>query len=79
MTYVETGNADAGIVYLTDAKVSDKVKIVATAPENTHSPVIYPAAVIKDSKDAAAAKDFVTFLGSTKASAVFEKYGFSTL
>ena len=43
LTYVETGNVDAGIVYSTDALSSSKVKVVATAPPNSHDPVIYPA------------------------------------
>ena len=62
LTYVETGNVDAGIVYSTDALSSSKVKVVATAPANSHDPVIYPAAVIKDSKNAAAARAFLDFL-----------------
>lgn len=76
LTWVETKNADAGIVYETDAKLSDKVKIVTTAPSNTHKPVVYPVAVIKSSKNADAAKDFLNFVVSDKGKAVFEKYGF---
>jgi molybdate transport system substrate-binding protein len=76
LTWVETKNADAGIVYETDAKISDKVKIVATAPANTHKPVLYPVAVIKNSKNVDAAKDFLNFIASDKGKAVFEKYGF---
>ena len=49
LTYVATGNADAGIVYATDARISSKVKVVATAPAGSHSPVIYPIAIVKDS------------------------------
>lgn len=77
LTWVETGNADAGIVYETDAKVSDKVKVAAKAPEGSTSPVYYPAAVIKASKNADAAKNFTDFLYSSKAKPVFEKYGFA--
>lgn len=77
LNYVETGNTDAGIVYLSDAKSSNKVKIVATAPENSHSPVVYPIAVLKSSKNADAAKDFVQFLFSDRAKTVFEKWGFT--
>lgn len=77
LSWVESGDADAGIVYLTDAKVSDKVKIATIAPENTHSPVVYPVAVVKDSKQIEASKEFADFLFSKKASEVFEKYGFS--
>ncbi|APM40332.1 molybdate ABC transporter substrate-binding protein [Clostridium kluyveri] len=76
LTWVETGNADAGIVYKTDALVSDKVTIAATAPENSHKAVVYPVGVVKDSKNAEAAKSFLKFLSGDKAKAVFEKYGF---
>ena len=76
LTYIETGNAEAGIVYATDAKISTKVTVVATAPENSHSPVVYPAAVIKNSTNPAASKAFLEFLAGEKARAVFEKYGF---
>ena len=76
LTYVETGNADAGIVYATDAKISKKVTVTATAPADSHSPVVYPAAVIKNSKNLAGSKAFLEFLASEKAQAVFQKYGF---
>jgi molybdate transport system substrate-binding protein len=78
LTWVETGNADAGIVYATDAKASDKVKVVAVVFSVSHNPIVYPAAVIKSSKNTAAAEDFMNFLSSEKAKAVFEKYGFRT-
>jgi molybdate transport system substrate-binding protein len=76
LTYVETGNADAGIVYATDAKTSKKVTVAATASEDSHSPVVYPAALIKSSKNLAGAKMFLEFLSGEKARAVFQKYGF---
>jgi molybdate transport system substrate-binding protein len=76
LTWVETKNVDAGIVYKTDALVSDKVKVVAAAPKDSHKTVIYPAAVIKNSKNADAAKEFLKFLSGDKAKTVFEKYGF---
>lgn len=76
LTYVATGNADAGIVYATDARISPKVKVVAEAPPGSHAPVIYPIAVVRASRNAAAAKDFETFLLSAPARAVFAKYGF---
>jgi molybdate transport system substrate-binding protein len=73
---VESGNADAGLVYVTDAKISDKVKVVVAADEKYHSPITYPMAVIKSSKNANAAKDFAQFLSSPQARAVLKKYGF---
>jgi len=76
LTYVETGNVDAGILYQTDAKQSNKVKVVAMASENSHSPIIYPVAAIKNSKNTTVAKEFVQFLFSAPAGDVFEKYGF---
>ena len=77
LSYVEAGNADAGIVYLTDAKSSNKVKVVTTAPEDSHSPVVYPIAVLKSSKNVDSAKDFEKFLSGDQAKAVFEKQGFT--
>ena len=77
LTYVDTGNADAGIVYRTDAMISKKVKIAAVAPSDSHSPVIYPVAVLKSSHDPAAAKGFVVFLAGSQSQSTFEKYGFA--
>ena len=78
LTYVETGNVGAGIVYKTDALVSDKVNIVATADPETHTPIIYPVGIIKDSDHYEAAKDFYSYLQSDDALKVFEEYGFTT-
>ena len=78
LTYVETGNVDAGIVYATDAASSSKVTVVATAPAKSHAPVIYPGAVIKASKSPEAAKAFLDFLAGPQGVAVFQKYGFRT-
>jgi molybdate transport system substrate-binding protein len=74
---VESGNADAGLVYVTDAKISDKVKIVVAADEKYHSAIIYPLAVVKSSRNVETAKDFAQYLvTSTQAKAVLRKYGF---
>ncbi|MCC5627241.1 molybdate ABC transporter substrate-binding protein [Nostoc sphaeroides] len=73
---VESGNAQAGIVYATDAKTSNKVKVVVTADEKLHSPIVYPVAVIKGSKNISAAKQFVQFLSGSQAKTVLRKYGF---
>ncbi|WP_119260907.1 molybdate ABC transporter substrate-binding protein [cyanobacterium endosymbiont of Rhopalodia gibberula] len=75
--YVETGNVDAGLVYKTDVRVSDKVKIVDIAPENYHSPIIYPISVMKQSKHPEEAKKFTEFLFSERAKDLFKNYGFS--
>lgn len=77
LTWVETGNVDAGIVYKTDAKVSDKVKVAADAPKGSHKDIVYPGAVIKASKNIDASKEFLKYLSGEEASKVFEKYGFN--
>lgn len=77
LAYAETGNVEAGIVYKTDALSSDKVKITATAPEGSHKPVVYPAALLTAAKQPKAAEEFLTYLYSDESKAVFEKYGFA--
>ena len=76
LTTVETGDVDAGIVYITDAKSSDKVKIAAIADEKLHSPIHYRIAVLKSSKSLDGARQYAEFLSSKAARAVFKKYGF---
>lgn len=76
LTYVETGNADAGIVYETDALTSNQVTVIATAPPGSHAPVVYPVAVIAASRNMAGAKEFESFLFGPESAAVFRKYGF---
>ena len=63
-------------MYATDAKISKKVTIVATAPKESHSPVVDPAAVVKNSKNPAGAKAFLEFLAGEKARTVFQNYDF---
>jgi len=77
LTYVETGNVDAGIVYGTDAAISEKVKTVATAPSGSHKPIVYPVAILSGAKQPQAAEEFLAFLNGAEAKAVFEKYGFT--
>jgi molybdate transport system substrate-binding protein len=75
---VARGEAPLGIVYSTDAAAEPNVKIVASFPQDSHPPIIYPAALTKDSKNADA-KAFLDFLRSAKARASFEKQGFTVL
>jgi molybdate transport system substrate-binding protein len=76
LTAVETGDVDAGIIYITDAKSSDKATVVATADKKLHSPIKYSIAVLKSSKSLAGASQYVEFLQSKSAKAIFRKYGF---
>lgn len=77
LQYVETGNADAGFVYKTDALASDKVKVVLTVDPATHSPITYPIGIVKATKHLFESQQFYEYLQSEKAIAVFEKFGFS--
>jgi molybdate transport system substrate-binding protein len=79
LSYVETGNAEAGIVYATDAAISRQVKVAAVAPPDSHPPVIYPAAVLRRSAQPAAARAFLDYLESAAARKVFEHHGFAAV
>lgn len=74
--WVETGEVDCGIVYATDAAISDKVKVLMTAPDDSHKPVIYPVAMVNSSKNPDIAKDFIAFLSQDEQKNILEKYGF---
>lgn len=78
LSYVETGNVEAGMVYQTDVLSSDKIELIDKAPEETHTGIIYPVGVIKDSKRYEQAKDFYLFLQSDQVKRIFEDYGFIT-
>ena len=78
LSYVETKNVEAGVVYKTDAISSDQVEMIASADPETHTPIVYPVGVIKDSKQYDAAKEFYTYLQSDEALKVFVEYGFTT-
>lgn len=71
-----SGNADVGFVYKSDALSSGDAKIIATIPEDEHSPITYPIGVIKASKNQDAAKAFEDFLYTDTCKNIFEKYGY---
>jgi molybdate transport system substrate-binding protein len=76
LDYVARGEVEAGFVYRSDASMAgDKVRQVATV--GGHAPVTYPAAIVADSRHAALARDFVSFLGSAEAQALLARHGFS--
>lgn len=73
---VESENAETGIVYKTDALISRAVRIAYEVPAQDGPKISYPAAVVADSKQQAAAQRFLDYLQSLPAQAVFQKYGF---
>ncbi len=79
LQFVESGNAQAGIVYATDAKNSTKVKVLQVIDAKLHKPIVYPIAVLQKSINQTCAKSYLEFLSSEPAKTIFEKYGFSTL
>jgi molybdate transport system substrate-binding protein len=78
LALVERGEAPVGLVYATDAAISKKVKVLGVFPEDSHPPIVYPVALVKD-RGTPTAKSFIEFLTSPDAKAVFEKYGFTLL
>lgn len=79
LTYVETGNVDAGLVYRSDAMSGKEIKVVAAAPADSHKPIVYPMAVIKSTKHQKETEAFAAFLSGDEAAQVFTKYDFKTV
>jgi molybdate transport system substrate-binding protein len=77
LTLVARGEAVLGIVYATDAKVEPGVKVVGAFPADSHPAIIYPVAATMIAKPEAA--DYLAFLRSPAAKAIFERYGFTYL
>jgi molybdate transport system substrate-binding protein len=79
LTYVETGEADAGIVYSSDAALLKKGAVVGVFPADSHKPIVYPAVLLNESKNKEAAGKFLEFLSGDKAAEIFGKYGFEVI
>jgi len=77
LSWVETNNIDLGIVYSTDAINSNEIRILASAPENSHTLILYPAVILKGSKHYDQTMAFLKFLTKEKATSIFKKYGFT--
>jgi molybdate transport system substrate-binding protein len=75
LAYVARGETPFGIVYLTDAKIERRVKLLDTFPASSHPPIRYPIALTTRAR--ANAQRFAKFLSGASAAATFEKYGFS--
>jgi molybdate transport system substrate-binding protein len=77
LAFVERGECALGIVYATDAAISDRVEVLAAFPENSHDPIVYPFALLEGAGPEAPA--FLDYLETAAAQTVFEKYGFELL
>jgi molybdate transport system substrate-binding protein len=75
LTYVETGNADAALVYATDAR-SGGLAISEVVPADAYRQIVYPAVIMDESSNKQLARRFLEFLQSERAGEIFRKYGF---
>ncbi|MCE5312768.1 MAG: molybdate ABC transporter substrate-binding protein, partial [Nitrospiraceae bacterium] len=79
LDYVARGEVDAGVVYSTDAMSRAKeVRVVTTAPAQSHKPVVYPIAVVKGTKNESASKAFISLVASPEGQKILEKFGFKS-
>ncbi|MGE4062611.1 MAG: molybdate ABC transporter substrate-binding protein [Rhodospirillaceae bacterium] len=76
LLFVARKEAAAGIVYATDAALSDKIEIVGTFPASSHPPISYPTAIVAGN-DRPAARAFRDFLLGDQAKAIYRRYGFA--
>lgn len=77
LTHVEMGNADLGVVYSSDAKISDKVKVLTIANAEWHGSIVYPGAIVSETKHPEEAKAFLTFLTGNEGKEILKQYGFN--
>jgi molybdate transport system substrate-binding protein len=77
LDYVARGDVDAGVVYASDVSIAQgKVAVAARAPEGLHDPIVYPIAVIKDSRESQSARAFVELVLNPEGQNILRKYGF---
>ena len=79
LAYVESGEVDVGIVYQTDAGLTQKIRVIYQFPDSSHSPIVYPAAVLRNAGHKDRAQAFLEYLQTAEITAIFEKYGFSVV
>ena len=78
LALVQRGEAPLGIVYATDARSANGVKVVVTFPDDSHDPIVYPMGIVAG-HDRPEVKAFFDFLTSAQGKALFKSYGFKTL
>ena len=79
LALIERKEAEAGIVYSTDALMTDKVEVVYTFDPKTYDKIVYPLVLLKHGQDKPASQKWFDFLGSKAAEPIFEKRGFKLL
>ena len=76
LTFVERGEVAAGIVYATDAAITDKVRVAGVFPADSHAPITYPVALVAG-RDTQEARTFLAFVQRAEATAILRRYGFT--
>lgn len=75
LALVSSGAAPLGVVYASDARADDRVRVIARFPDDSHAPIVYPAAATVNAKGAAL--DFLSFLQGDAARRIFVEQGFT--
>ena len=77
LAYVAAGDADAGIVFRTDALREKRVRLVAEAiPNRDHTPIHYPVSVVAGTQNETPARRFIAFLATPQARCLLSDFGF---
>ncbi len=79
LLYVEEGETEAGIVYATDAAISDKVRVAFAFNSSAHEPIVYPLVLLKHGAETPGAKRLYAYLAGPEAAKVFRESGFTVL
>ena len=79
LSYVQTGNADAGFLYQTDAANAEDITVLDIVPTDSYPDVVYPAAVVRSTDNLQGAEAMLEFLQSDAAKEIFRKHGFTPL
>ncbi len=79
LMFVEQGEAEAGIVYSTDAAITDQIRVEHTFDAGLSRPIRYPLVLLKHGRNSSRAKAFYQYMASQKAKRIFEQYGFTWL
>ncbi|MCK3655738.1 molybdate ABC transporter substrate-binding protein [Pasteurellaceae bacterium Macca] len=75
LAYIERGELPLGIVYSTDAKISNKVKVISTFPTESYGKIVYPAATLSEKSQA---KRFLDYLTLPHSQQILQQAGFKT-
>jgi molybdate transport system substrate-binding protein len=76
LQFVEAGSADAAFVFMSDARSSKGVRVVAAIPDSTHAPIIYVLATFSGSAHRDAARKFAEYVAGPDGQGVLFEYGF---